>query len=93
MRIFLDLYFSCQGFRIHCLAYFSYYHIIHVRIYTYIHTYTPTHTYTAVLFLEFWKRRQYKLQYDWNMLGYEAAEVGYAFVFSVVRVLYIQMGK
>ncbi len=29
----------------------------------------------AVLFLEFWKRRQYKLQYDWDMLGYEAAVV------------------
>ena len=29
----------------------------------------------AVLFLEFWKRRQYYLQYDWDMLGYEAAEV------------------
>ena len=30
---------------------------------------------TAVLFLEFWKRRQFYLQYDWDMLGYESAEV------------------
>ena len=30
---------------------------------------------TAVLFLEFWKRRQFYLQYDWDMLGYETAEV------------------
>jgi len=29
----------------------------------------------AVLFLEFWKRRQFYLQYDWDMLGYEDAEV------------------
>ncbi|CAI8002180.1 Anoctamin-7 [Geodia barretti] len=28
----------------------------------------------AVLFLEFWKRRQFYLQYDWDMLGYESAE-------------------
>jgi len=27
-----------------------------------------------VLFLEFWKRRQFYLQYDWDMLGYEDAE-------------------
>lgn len=29
----------------------------------------------AVLFLEFWKRRQYILQHDWDMLGYEAVVV------------------
>ena len=29
----------------------------------------------AVLFLEFWKRRQFQLQYEWDTLGYEAAEV------------------
>lgn len=29
----------------------------------------------AVLFLEFWKRRQYYLQYDWDVLGYEDTEV------------------
>ena len=29
----------------------------------------------GVLFLEFWKRRQFYLQYDWDMLGYEDAEV------------------
>jgi hypothetical protein len=28
----------------------------------------------AVLFLEFWKRRQFYLQYEWDMLGYESAE-------------------
>jgi hypothetical protein len=28
-----------------------------------------------VFFLEFWKRRQFFLQYDWDMLGYEDAEV------------------
>ena len=31
--------------------------------------------YAAVFFLEFWKRRQFFLQYDWDMLGYEDAEV------------------
>ena len=31
--------------------------------------------FAAVLFLEFWKRRQFQLQYDWDMLGYEDAEV------------------
>ena len=29
----------------------------------------------AVLFLEFWKRRQFILQHDWDVLGYEKAEV------------------
>ena len=29
----------------------------------------------AVLFLEFWKRRQFVLQHDWYVLGYEEAEV------------------
>ena len=29
----------------------------------------------AVLFLEFWKRRQFQLQYEWDTLGFEAAEV------------------
>ena len=29
----------------------------------------------AVLFLEFWKRAQYYIDYDWDMLGYEEAEV------------------
>ena len=29
----------------------------------------------AVLFLEFWKRRQFQLQHDWDVLGYETAEV------------------
>ena len=29
----------------------------------------------AVLFLEFWKRRQFQLQHNWDMLGYETAEV------------------
>ncbi|KAL5475674.1 hypothetical protein EMCRGX_G025519 [Ephydatia muelleri] len=28
----------------------------------------------AVLFLEFWKRRQFQLQHDWDVLGYEEAE-------------------
>ena len=29
----------------------------------------------AVFFLEFWKRRQFVLQHDWDVLGYEEAEV------------------
>ena len=29
----------------------------------------------AVLFMEMWKRRQFVLQHEWDMLGYEAAEV------------------
>jgi len=29
----------------------------------------------AVLFLEFWKRRQFVLEHDWDVLGYEEAEV------------------
>jgi len=29
----------------------------------------------AVLFLEFWKRRQFVLQHDWDVLGYEEVEV------------------
>lgn len=29
----------------------------------------------AVLFLEFWKRRQFVLQHDWDVLGYEESEV------------------
>lgn len=28
-----------------------------------------------MLFLEFWKRRQYFLQYDWDVLGFEESEV------------------
>ena len=32
----------------------------------------------AVLFLEFWKRRQFQLQHNWDVLGYEAAEVSEA---------------
>ena len=31
----------------------------------------------AVLFLEFWKRKEFLLQHRWGMLGYEAAEVGW----------------
>ena len=39
----------------------------------------------AVLFLEFWKRRQFFLQYDWDMLGFEDAEVcGLLFVHSYI---------
>ena len=26
-------------------------------------------------FLEFWKRRQFQLQYEWDTLGFEATEV------------------
>ena len=37
--------------------------------------YVYCHVFAAVLFLEFWKRRQFQLQYDWDMLGYEDAEV------------------
>ena len=29
----------------------------------------------AVLFLEFWKRQQSVMQYEWNVLGYEDNEV------------------
>jgi len=29
----------------------------------------------AVLFLEFWKRRQFVLEHEWDVLGYEEAEV------------------
>lgn len=32
-------------------------------------------SFAAVLFLEFWKRRQFHLQYDWDVLNYKAAEV------------------
>ena len=39
--------------------------------------------YAAVLFLEFWKRRQFQLQYDWDMLGYEDAEVNQTHVVHV----------
>ena len=38
----------------------------------------------AVLFLEFWKRRQFQLQHDWDVLGYEEAEVSWG---SIGRVL------
>ena len=45
----------------------------------------------AVLYLEFWKRRQFQLQYEWDTLGYEAAEVCastlilcYAFYYSSI---------
>ena len=34
----------------------------------------------AVLFLEFWKRRQFQLQHDWDVLGYEEAEVSHSIV-------------
>ncbi len=30
--------------------------------------------YIAVLFLEFWKRTEAQLQYEWDTIGYEAAE-------------------
>ena len=39
--------------------------------------------YAAVLFLEFWKRRQFQLQYDWDMLGYEDAEVNQTHIVHV----------
>ena len=29
----------------------------------------------AVLLLEFWKRKQFKLQFRWSMLGYEEIDV------------------
>ena len=29
----------------------------------------------AVLFMEMWKRRQFVLQHEWDVLGFEAAEV------------------
>ena len=49
-----------------------------------MYMHTCTH-FTAVLFLEFWKRRQFKLQYDWDVLGYEAAEVGNVFIIVIVQ--------
>ena len=45
--------------------------VLHGGCYVYVYC----HVFAAVLFLEFWKRRQFQLQYDWDMLGYEDAEV------------------
>ena len=39
---------------------------MYVCVYVYVHR--------CALF-EFWKRRQFQLQYDWDMLGFEDAEV------------------
>ena len=33
--------------------------------------------YTATMFLEFWKRRQAEIAYEWDLLGYEDEEVRY----------------
>ena len=33
--------------------------------------------YTATTFLEFWKRRQAEIAYEWDLLGYEDEEVRY----------------
>jgi len=32
---------------------------------------------TAAFFLEFWKRRQFFLQYEWDVLGFEETEVSF----------------
>ena len=31
---------------------------------------------SATMFLEFWKRRQAEIAYEWDLLGYEDEEVG-----------------
>ena len=46
----------------------------------------------AVFFLEFWKRRQFYLQYDWDMLGYESAEVLNVFLLLFIYVYCICYG-
>lgn len=33
----------------------------------------------ATMFLEFWKRRQAEIAYEWDLLGYEDEEVGLIF--------------
>ena len=32
--------------------------------------------YTATMFLEFWKRRQAEIAYEWDLLGYEDEDLG-----------------
>ena len=54
-------------------AYCIYMNINTYNVYTFMYNYI--HVHVAVLFLEFWKRRQFFLQYEWDMLGYESAEV------------------
>ena len=34
-----------------------------------------TNFYIATLFLEFWKRRQVRLAFEWHLLNYESEEV------------------
>ena len=37
------------------------------------------------MFLEFWKRRQAEIAYEWDLLGYEDEEVGFYYTYNILR--------